>query len=93
MIIHYSPEGYPTCNTKLVERTLLDLESDPVSDKIFTSSEVVVHEAYRLYRERRIREFVLIADNSAWIADPDRVMRNWPEGLDPEAAVLDRLVS
>ena len=92
MIVYYKPQGYPTGPEVDVESFLLQLEGSP-EDKIETSSEIVVYEAYRLYRERRIREFVLVANNTAWIADSDRVMRSWPYALDPEAVVLERLVS
>ena len=92
MIVYYQPQGYSTRPEVDVESYLLQVERGP-EDKIETSSEIVVYEAYRLYQERRIREFVLIANNTAWIADPDRVMRSWPYELDPEAVVLERLVS
>ena len=92
MIIYYEPEGFNTCPASACERVLMELENGPF-DKINTSSEILVHEAYRLYTERRVREFVLVSGNKAYIADPDRVMRQWPEGCEPDQVILEARVS
>jgi hypothetical protein len=92
MLIYYEPVGFETTNAHLVINKLMELEASP-SDLLKTSSELMVHEAYRLYTERTIREFVLISGNRAYVADPDRVMRSWPEDLDPANTILERLVS
>ena len=91
MVIYYETEGLSTCPASKVDELLLKLEANPFEDKIETSSEILVHRAYELYRERKIREFVLVSGNKSYIADPDRIMRQWPPGCPPEVMTLEKV--